>query len=201
MPDIWAETADRAFADCHSKWVLIFSSAANPLWSGKPPETFWSNSWLEEASLKTDPFSSLKVLGDRVYVRTRCMHAQLDPACLCQWESVLGVCECVFRSMNVHLCPFIIVCLAWWFPIKPYRSRNLKLAVLSKNRRLNQCSHVSPAAALRVGSARAHTCEARKPRRDHRREIPGFFRNALWMRSSNIYSWTDKNMSFCCSSQ
>ena len=45
----------------YSEWVFIFSCAANPLWSGKPPETFWSNSWLEGASLKTEPFRSFRL--------------------------------------------------------------------------------------------------------------------------------------------
>lgn len=75
-----------------------------------------------------------------------------------------------FLCMNVHLCVFIIVCLAEGFTIKPYLSRNLKLSVPSKNMRLNQCSHFSRAGALRPGSARAHTAETRKPQRDHRGE-------------------------------
>lgn len=65
--------------------------------------------------------------------------------------------------------------------MKPYLSRNLKLSVPSKNMRLNQCSHFSPAVALRAGSARAHTAETRKPQRDHHGEIPGLFQNALSM--------------------
>lgn len=61
MQDSWAKKADRAFAACHSEWAFIFSCTANPLWSGKPPETFWSNSWLEGASLKIEPFRSFQL--------------------------------------------------------------------------------------------------------------------------------------------
>lgn len=61
MQDSRAKKADRAFAECHSEWAFIFSCTANPLWSGKPPETFWSNSWLEGASLKIEPFRSFQL--------------------------------------------------------------------------------------------------------------------------------------------
>lgn len=59
---------------------------------------------------------------------------------------------CVFEFLyiNVHLCVFIIVCLAKRVTIKPYLSRNLKLSVPSKNIRLNQCSYFSPVVALRA---------------------------------------------------
>lgn len=43
-------------------------------------------------------------------MRTHCMHTQLDPA------PFVGVLE--FLRMNVHLCVFIIVCLAEGFTIK-----------------------------------------------------------------------------------
>lgn len=59
--------------------------------------------------------------------------------------------------------------------------KSKELSVLSKNIRLNQCSHFRPAGALRAGSARAHTAETRKPQRDHRGEIPGLSQNILSM--------------------
>lgn len=67
----------------------------------------------------------------------------------------MSVCECTcarvfeFLGINVHLCVFIIVCLAAGVTIKPYLSRNLKLSVPSKNMRLNQCSYFSPVVAAR----------------------------------------------------
>ena len=123
-------------------------------------------------------------------------HTPPDPACLCVWAC--AVCVFEFPSMNVHLCVFIIVCLAKRFTIKPYLSRNLELNVPSKNRRLNQCSHVSPAFALKGGSARTHTAESRKPQRDHRGEIPGLFQNSIYEINQpqvcNIYFQPDKNV-------
>lgn len=64
-------------------------------------------------------------------------------------------------EMNLYLCVFIVFCLPKWFTIKPYLSWTLELNVSSKNKMLNNCSHVNFPAAKRPGSAKTHKAVSR----------------------------------------